>query len=619
MKRWPEITAIAAVVATLAAAVMAQGDPAAATVPAPASPATSADGNSFAIRNVRVFDGERVIAKANVVVRDGRIVAVGVGAAIPDGLATVDGAGKTLLPGLIDAHTHSWGSAQADALRFGVTAELDMLGDWNRLPAIKRQRESLARNAQADLWSAGAAVTAPGGHGTQYGMQVPTLAAEGDAQAFVAERVKEGSDYIKLIVEDMSAYGATRRLPTITLSQVGAAIAAAHRAGKLAVVHASRRADAQHAIEAGADGLAHVFIDEAASDGFVRAADERDAFVVPTLSVLASIAGTGEGAKLAADPRLLPLLSGDQLGSLKAGFPAPGNGEVLDRALQSVRALHGAGVAILAGTDAGNPGTAHGASMHGELELLVRAGLTPTAALAAATSVPARRFGLADRGRIAVGQRANLLLVDGDPTRDITATRAIDTVWKNGYAIKRTLADSAKPAAPVVAAPVGTLISDFDGNTIDARIGHGWEPTTDQMMGGASTVSHALVAGGAADSRGALEVSGEIKPGSPYPWSGMMFFPNTSPMQPVDFSTRRELVFWVRGDGRQYNAMLFSGPSAQGMPSLQAFIAGPQWREVRLPLDGFAGADIALLRGIAFTAGQPAGTFRFQLDRVELR
>ena len=521
---------------------------------------------------------------------------------------------------MIDAHTHSWGSAQADALRFGVTAELDMLGDSSRLPAIKRQRESLARTAQADLWSAGAAVTAPGGHGTQYGMQVPTLAADGDAPAFVGERVKEGSDYIKLIVEDMSAHSATRRWPTLTPGQVSVAIAAAQRQGRLAVVHVSRQQDAMHAVNAGADGLAHIFVDAAADADFVRAVRRQGAFVVPTLSVLAGMAGAGEGARLASDARLQRQLSADQLGSLKASFgtsqPRPA---YLAHALQSVRKLHAAGVTLLAGTDAGNPGTAHGASMHGELALLVRAGLTPMQALTAATAAPARRFGLADRGRIAVGQRADLLLVDGDPTRDITATRAIDTVWKNGYAIERALADSAKPGAAVAAAPVGTLISDFDGNTIDARIGHGWEPTSDQMMGGASTVSHALVAGGAADSRGALEVSGEIKPGSPFPWSGMMFFPGAQPMQPVDFSTRGELGFWARGDGRQYNAMLFSGPSAQGMPSLQAFIAGPQWREVRLPLDGFAGADIALLRGIAFTAGQPAGAFRFQLDRVELR
>ena len=78
-------------------------------------------------------------------------------------------------------------------------------------------------------------------------------------------------------------------------------------------------------------------------------------------------------------------------------------------------------------------------------------------------------------------------------------------------------------------------------------------------------------------------------------------------------------MFWVRGDGRQYNAMLFSGPSMQGMPSMQAFTAGAQWQEVRLPLAASPAPMPSLLRGIAFTAGQPQGAFRFRIDRVELR
>ena len=91
---------------------------------------------------------------------------------------------------------------------------------------------------------------------------------------------------------------------------------------------------------------------------------------------------------------------------------------------------------ILAGTDAPF-GSVHGVSLHHKLELLVKAGLTPMDALAAATSVPAHLFDLADRGRIAAGLRADLLLVEGDPTSDIRATRAIAGVWKWGEAIDR--------------------------------------------------------------------------------------------------------------------------------------------------------------------------------------
>lgn len=92
------------------------------------------------------------------------------------------------------------------------------------------------------------------------------------------------------------------------------------------------------------------------------------------------------------------------------------------------------------GTDVSIPlpalgGMAHGASVHHELQLLVRAGLTPVEALRAATSTPARRFGLADRGRILEGLRADLLLVDGDPTRDISDTLNLRQVWRRGAAL----------------------------------------------------------------------------------------------------------------------------------------------------------------------------------------
>jgi imidazolonepropionase-like amidohydrolase len=75
--------------------------------------------------------------------------------------------------------------------------------------------------------------------------------------------------------------------------------------------------------------------------------------------------------------------------------------------------------------------------VHGELELLAGAGLTPVQALVAATSAAARAFKLVDRGRVAVGMRGDLVLVDGDPTRDVLATRTIVGVWKRGVRVER--------------------------------------------------------------------------------------------------------------------------------------------------------------------------------------
>ncbi len=584
-----------------------------------ATPARDSDAaNDLVIRNVRVFDGTRVLQNVQVLVIDGRIAAVGAKVNVPQGVTEIDGSGKTLLPGFIDAHTHSYGDAQRDALRFGVTTELDMMGDTARLPSLKTQRASTARTDSADLWSAGAAVTAPKGHGTQYGMSVPTLAADGDTAAFVRARITEGSDYIKIIVEDFSAHSDTQRWPTITRTQIQQAIAAAKNAKRLAVVHVSRLGDAKFVIENKADGIVHMFGEPGDAD-FVAIAKKRQAFVVPTLSVLATMARAEEGRKLASDASLAPWLSLAQVDALNATFgagaPKPA---VLADAMKNVRDLHAVGVDILAGTDAGNPGTAHGASMHGELDLLVRAGLTPSQALAAATSVPARRFALEDRGRIAKGSRADLLLVEGDPTQDIRITRKLVGVWKNGYAVARAKQAAREEMPRGEALPDVSMIDDFEGDAAEAngmlpaKFGAGWVATTDQMAGGASV-------GALKRTKGALAVSGEIKTGFAFPWSGAMYFPAKTPMQPADLSARKELVFKARGDGRSYSVMLFSGTQMQSMPSMKPFVAGAEWKEIRIPLAGFNGADLARVRGFAFTAGQPIGTFAFEIDDVQVK
>ncbi len=606
-RRWPGVAAVAALVAVLGGAVALTG-----RAPATAAGTTTMAG-AFAIHDVRIFDGVDVIERGTVVVRDGRIEAAGAGVAVPDGVEVIDGKGRTLLPGLIDAHVHAWGSAQQDMLRFGVTTGLDMHGLSDRLPALRAQRESVAPTAQADLWAAGTAITAPGGHGTQYGFPVPTVDADTDIPAFIAARVAEGDDFIKLIVEDLSGYDAGRTLPTLDADQVRAVVEAAHAQQRIAVAHVSTQASARAVLDAGIDGFVHVADDAAASDAFVAEIARRDVFVVPTLSVIASLAGDAAGRQLLDDPALAPWLTSGQRDSLAARMPMTPRPQRLADAIDSVRRLHAAGVTILAGSDAPNAGTAQGASLHGELALLVRAGLTPQQALAAATSLPAARFGLADRGRIASGLRADLVLVDGNPLEDIAMTRRIDTIWKNGVRVERSQPGAAATAA---ALPDDTRISDFETG-LDARFGS-WAPTTDQMAGGASTVAHARVDGGANASAGALSISGEIRPGFAFPWSGVIFYPAAEPMQPVDLSTRRELVFHVRGDGRRYSAMLFSGASPTGMPSMQSFDAGSAWTEVRLPLTGFAGADLSQVRGIAWTAGQPQGSFVFALDDVAL-
>jgi imidazolonepropionase-like amidohydrolase len=582
------------------------------------------------IEHVRVFDGTRVVADTNVVVEGGVIRAMG--AAISPsaaGAEIVDGKGKTLLPGLIDSHTHTIGAETlAHAPIFGVTTDLDMFTDPSVAAEIKKQQKEGKLANYADLRSAGYLATAPGGHGTEYGIKVPTITQPDEAQAWVDARIAEGSDYIKAVYDDAVEYGAGKPRPTLSKATLKALADAAHKRGKMLVVHIGSLDQAMDAIDAGADGLAHLFVGAESRPDFGKVAASHHIFVVATLTVLQSICGTTFDGELAGDPRLKPYLPGDALAMMKASFSMPVKISC-QGANEAVRQLKAEHVPILAGTDAGNPGTTQGASMHGELELLVRAGLTPVEALHAATAAPAAAFHLDDRGQIAPGKRADLLLVNGDPTADIQHTRDIVTVWKAGVKIDRDAwkASVAKQAddeakAKTAPAPAGSesgWIADFDEEGAPrAKFGAGWLVTTDSMAGGKSVGKMEVVAGGAEGSKGALQVTGEVLQGFAFPWSGVMFSPGSAPMQPANLSSRKAIQFWAKGDGQTYQVMLFSKKLGY-RPATQNFVAGPEWKQFTLPFAAFGDVDGSDIMAIAWTAGPKTGKFELELDSIRLQ
>ncbi|MFI2286283.1 amidohydrolase family protein [Streptomyces niveus] len=370
------------------------------------------------IRDVRVFDGFRTIPRADVLIDGDRISGSDSDAVRPD--VEIDGTGRTLLPGLIDAHTHTFDGSLAHALTYGVTTELDMFC----LPSnLARQRKLAERDDVADLRSAGVLATAPGGHPTAVMTAMAATMDEPDdavgrfdtiedparAGEFVAARLAEGSDYLKIVIDDGSSSG-TSPTPTIGRELATALVDAARAVGLRTVAHVATATDTAIALDAGVDGLAHVWSDKVPGHPdnaeLVHRAATQGVFVISTLVYVESLVG-------ADTPR-----------STNAAYVA--------------KALHRAGVPLLAGTDANPYAPLHGDGLHRELELLTRAGLTPPQALAATTSAPARHFGLSDRGRIAPGLRADLVLVEGDPTQDITATREIAAIWRRGERLSRT-------------------------------------------------------------------------------------------------------------------------------------------------------------------------------------
>lgn len=572
---------------------------------------------STAITNVRLFDGTRVVPKATVVFDKGLIVAAGPKAAIPDGAEVVDGSGKTLLPGFIDAHGHSWGAAPSRALRFGVTTVLDMFTDVELMKQWHAEQAAGRVTDRADVRSAGILVTVKGGHGTEYGVPIPTYATGDDAQAFIDARIAEGSDYIKLVEDNGEAYGI--HFETLTAADMKALIAAAHKRGKLAVVHVGTLADARMAIDAGADGLAHLFSDRPPDPEFGKFVATHRAFVTPTLTVLESASGTPSGASLTIDARLRPFLTGDEIGNLKDSFPKRATSKAdVAHAKAAVRQLKEAGVPILAGSDSPNPGTAHGASMHRELELLVEAGLTPTEALAAATSAPAKAFKLDDRGRIAKGLRADLLLVNGDPTASITATRDIDAIWKNGV---RLLRQPETPSAQTVVETIAPekltagIISNFDSGSLKPEFGGDWFISTDQLAGGKSNATMSVVDGGAAGSPKALHVVAEINEGYSFRWAGPMVFLGSTERKPVDLSSKKGLTFLAKGDS-DILVMVFAMKLGR-IPAQTTVHAGSDWTELTVLWStlGLEGNDI---QAVLFSA-TGLGKHEFTIDELRLK
>jgi len=333
-----------------------------------------------------------------------------------------------------------------DALLFGVTTELEMNGHWT----TKKRKEIAERSDIADLRSSGMGLTPPGGHPTEYMSssnnllirlfyRYPCVSTPDEAVKFVDKQIADGADYIKIFIEDGTCIGFLG-LPVLDDEILGAAVKEAHRNSRLAIAHVTTAEGGQRAIAAGVDGLAHLFFDSRPTPEFVDSIASSGAFVIPTLVTISSAVGNSASA-LATDKRVSSKLNQKWLDALSRSMNVYPQGKLED-VHAGVIALHKAGVDILAGCDVSEPipslgGLAHGASLHQELQLLVAAGLSPVEALQAATSIPACRFGLTDRGRVIPRARADLLLVDGDPTTNISDTLSIRAVWRQGVQVKK--------------------------------------------------------------------------------------------------------------------------------------------------------------------------------------
>ena len=166
-------------------------------------------------------------------------------------------------------------------------SELDLFNRPVTISTLRAVEHSAQNKVLADVRSAGICATAPGGHGTEYSFPIPTLVRPEEAQSFVDARLAEGSDYLKVIYTT-GYLGSPQTLPNLSRETMAALIRAAHRRGRLAVVHVDTPQLTREAIEAGADVLAHLYIAPSADPTIATLAHRHKVAVIPTLLVRAA-------------------------------------------------------------------------------------------------------------------------------------------------------------------------------------------------------------------------------------------------------------------------------------------------------------------------------------------
>ncbi len=395
----------------------------------------------FVLVNGLLIDGTglKPVEKATIEVDGTRITNVGVGKSYPEKVAVFDLKGLVVMPGLIDCHVHfggvvkpkpgqtpvmdmassnSFASARKQSIENGVTS-IRSLGDF--FPDMIRLRDKIASGKLKGprIFNAGPIFTAKGGSpaATVYA-GYPYIIEHCSRQVADAKTGREeikkvaegGVDCIKILVGNMDYWHYPEKVAKISWDVVEALIDEAHKHNLRVTVHVEYSPDAIIAVRAGADSIEHLIevgtdhTDLEVPDELIKMMVDRGTYLVPTLTVHWYFL------------KMLP--------QLPRTYSAVSKG---------VKRLYDAGVKIAVGTDAGAPKNPFGKAVHKEMELMVGLGMSPMAAIMAATKIAAENLGKGNElGTIEKGKLADLIVVSGDPITQIVDTKNIKLVVKDG-------------------------------------------------------------------------------------------------------------------------------------------------------------------------------------------